>query len=770
MSGGGGGGSGYIGGVTDGITAQPTETDFIPNPITTGDGFVRITTISGGSGDVYAGNNLAIYNLLAPVNDLAAICAPGEVPVEIELINLGKDDYDFSKNNVTIGYEIFDPRQSVHTGSITIHTDSLYSGETKNVELLSDLPLYAGTYTIKAWVTSPLDNLVCDDTLTISYTSTKIGLPVREDFSNGIPVEFVSSSTYGVGTWEAWSDATAVVQPDSGSAMIRFNGAWGARSRLSTGQIDLYQTSNPYIEFYYYHDTVASVNDYSNIKLNVVVNGVDTTLATIYLRDPQGKHGWTAYRYYLNRFTTIANACILIQIEAINRYSGTAQYIDYIEINAESDVTVSNILFSPELTACNRFNRDILVEVRTTTTQTFTFNNAAELILEIDGVPQSPVSLAGVTLQGGIPQRISVLPNFTVPIGTTSMKAYFGSPVDDISANDTARRLIVLNPKLEVVVHNISTLLSKTSEGFENPQKITLKNTGNIELSNIGLILTVNAPAAPYSFASKKVYMQTLAAGDTVDITFDEAYTVPWAAQYEVNVLAFLACDSAHVYASGNVQEHVDMNDLYIIEVTNPVDGTKDDAGDTVRVSLRIKNRNIAKDYLLGEANIGIMIKNDNGSLLSTVALEELPFIEGGGEISYTFKEVYTVPSLVSRYHLIVYLKNVDNYPKNDTASIPRETTTVSTLDRDGLSFSMEQNVPNPAKENTIINYSVPQDGEIVFQMYSVSGQLLYTKEENVSFGEHQIELNLSDYAAGIYFYSMEYKGQRLVKRMNIKR
>jgi hypothetical protein len=54
--------------------------------------------------------------------------------------------------------------------------------------------------------------------------------------------------------------------------------------------------------------------------------------------------------------------------------------------------------------------------------------------------------------------------------------------------------------------------------------------------------------------------------------------------------------------------------------------------------------------------------------------------------------------------------------------------------------------------------------------VYSVSGQLLYTKQEDVSFGSHQIELNLSDYAAGIYFYTMQYNGQRLVKRMSIKR
>lgn len=84
--------------------------------------------------------------------------------------------------------------------------------------------------------------------------------------------------------------------------------------------------------------------------------------------------------------------------------------------------------------------------------------------------------------------------------------------------------------------------------------------------------------------------------------------------------------------------------------------------------------------------------------------------------------------------------------------------------------LSMSQNFPNPAIDKTIVNYSVPQDGEINFNIYSISGQLLYNKKENASFGEYQMELNLSDYASGIYFYTMEYKGQRITKRMSIKR
>jgi hypothetical protein len=55
----------------------------------------------------------------------------------------------------------------------------------------------------------------------------------------------------------------------------------------------------------------------------------------------------------------------------------------------------------------------------------------------------------------------------------------------------------------------------------------------------------------------------------------------------------------------------------------------------------------------------------------------------------------------------------------------------VSISNIDKVSFTMEQNYPNPAKDKTVINYNIPQDGEITFAVYSVNGQLLFNQKEN---------------------------------------
>ena len=67
-----------------------------------------------------------------------------------------------------------------------------------------------------------------------------------------------------------------------------------------------------------------------------------------------------------------------------------------------------------------------------------------------------------------------------------------------------------------------------------------------------------------------------------------------------------------------------------------------------------------------------------------------------------------------------------------------------------------------------MIEYSIPSSDEVVFKVQSVSGQVLYTQTIQSEAGKQIIELNTSDFAAGVYFYSMEYKGQKLVRRMSI--
>jgi hypothetical protein len=52
----------------------------------------------------------------------------------------------------------------------------------------------------------------------------------------------------------------------------------------------------------------------------------------------------------------------------------------------------------------------------------------------------------------------------------------------------------------------------------------------------------------------------------------------------------------------------------------------------------------------------------------------------------------------------------------------------------------------------------------------SVSGQVLYQKEIQAIAGNHNLVVDIDFLSNGIYYYSMEYKGKKFVKKMTIQK
>jgi hypothetical protein len=84
--------------------------------------------------------------------------------------------------------------------------------------------------------------------------------------------------------------------------------------------------------------------------------------------------------------------------------------------------------------------------------------------------------------------------------------------------------------------------------------------------------------------------------------------------------------------------------------------------------------------------------------------------------------------------------------------------------------FALLQNRPNPAGTSTTIGFQVPEAGTVTFGVVNMMGQVLGIQRKEVFTGSHEMELDLSSYASGIYFYFIEYNGQRLTKKMVVRR
>jgi hypothetical protein len=88
----------------------------------------------------------------------------------------------------------------------------------------------------------------------------------------------------------------------------------------------------------------------------------------------------------------------------------------------------------------------------------------------------------------------------------------------------------------------------------------------------------------------------------------------------------------------------------------------------------------------------------------------------------------------------------------------------------DANNLWLGQNMPNPTSANTSIEYALPVAGKIKFTVMNLFGQKVYEAENDATAGKHTVNLNVKDLASGIYYYSLEFKGKRLVKKMVVNK
>jgi hypothetical protein len=805
-------------------------------------------------------------------------CMEDSSAVEIILENKGTKAYNFSRDTIIIGLEIIDPDTIIYMPSVPF-AGVLQPGSNP-IELMSALPVIrAGTYHIKAWIGSSTDNTPYEDTLYYDYISGKKALPIDEDFHNGISSMFEVRDYNTTSVWKVVSQGSGTdltVVPNFGDSMLSFGGSAGVYCTFATRQMDLSRTKQPSLSFWYFHDTILC-DDYTDVGF--IVNETRYT-PLFHLTKYDTVYGWKQYN--VNLPAHAVNQCVIVVFEAMEMSitGNVTQYIDRILISARQDISLSEIII-PELTGCNLQNNELKVTLTNFEDPILDYTDTLIVTLEVKETGQIfKDTLTSGFLAGDASDTILLATDFDFSKGTYTFKAYFTSVLDVDRDNDTLETSIVLNPKLNVALNQISGINTCLSGETPIYQDVILTNTGNMDLYDIDLILQIDTgqTGAPAYAILKETYTDTIHINDTVTYSFISAYKVPWDIGYYPRIYAYMTCDSALVNTTTATQECVDMEDLYMVSIDNPFAG-KDTIGATLQVGATLRNRSDINTF--SNRNITFVVENSQGvetakftetiaqiGILATVShtftntytvpndsvyyltvyidnndnysandtliierrtekedkdlsivsidnpssgkdmigntiqvsaslrngseyedfdglnitflvensqgIEIIRFAETTGRIeklstvSHIFTQSYTVPNDTA-YYLYVYIDSYDKYSYNDTAKIRRETDNVGIASTGVTSvFTLGQNIPNPAANSTRIDYNVPEAGKVIFHVHSISGQLLYSKIIDTKRGTNSLELNTSTFAAGVYFYSMEYKGQRLVRQLII--
>lgn len=70
--------------------------------------------------------------------------------------------------------------------------------------------------------------------------------------------------------------------------------------------------------------------------------------------------------------------------------------------------------------------------------------------------------------------------------------------------------------------------------------------------------------------------------------------------------------------------------------------------------------------------------------------------------------------------------------------------------------FRLVQNYPNPFNPMTVIGYDLPVDGQVSLKVYDILGREALTLFEGFGkAGYHEVTLDASDLASGLYFYRL---------------
>lgn len=146
------------------------------------------------------------------------------------------------------------------------------------------------------------------------------------------------------------------------------------------------------------------------------------------------------------------------------------------------------------------------------------------------------------------------------------------------------------------------------------------------------------------------------------------------------------------------------------------------------------------------------------------------PFMPGD-TMEYRFTNTYTVfTSSSSSDFTAELILALDKDPWNNKATVhPCASTGVEDYVKEN-GLLLYQNVPNPAETKTRISFIAPRAGQAVVEIFSLTGQKLFSETVNAQYGENYLDVTTSSFAAGMYIYTLQFEDAVLSKKMVIQK
>ena len=718
---------------------------------------IKLTPMGCYTIDMYELANLKFKEVISPKVVDDAVCYSSSVPVTVELENSGMKSVSYDTANLKISVDI--------SGAATLHFDTTFQkgglkgNSSEKITLGSFQTTTDGVYNVKLTIQCKADDTTSDNEANITYQVYRIGLPYDVDFSSA-PKEMVTRTVSGDAQWTLFGSGNPAPVYGKGILMLGSSSNKGSVAHATFNGIHLDGYTQPKLTFWYAHTNGKNQGDSLIVKASTDGGATFTVLCR--LAAAGSTAGWKEYSYDLSKFAT--DPCLSIVFEGIT--GGIAQQIDRIRISALQDAAISLLPIDlGNLASCDKNPLDIKAVVTNRTMQPITFTNDTIRMQVTGAINASTQYVYSNTLAGMAADTITVGQFVPYAEGNYYLNIFMQSQ-DDVAANDTLRdSTLYFHRDLQLVgCTGIDSVTAHTADELL-PLTATIANRGSMLVDRYLVQVKVNGDTY-----TDTVY-QTLYAGDTT--THIISFQVPFATKenpyYSISVSVHMDCDAdytndtIHMVGLVNVPDTVDIQVLDII-TTSPAEGNT-----LLKPSVRIANMG---NTAAGQFKLHVLLIDN-----SYQAIDTLTEIISGLAIQenrlVAFTQSYSVPNYTGKYMLRAYVDKLADDPiqSNDTLLKSFECTEkVGIRNVEQLGWSLGQNIPNPATEMTAIPYTLPQSGLVRISVMTANGQIIHRQEIQGEAGANRLDLNTADWAAGIYYYTMEYCGQRITRKMNIAR
>ncbi|MBO4773311.1 MAG: T9SS type A sorting domain-containing protein, partial [Bacteroidales bacterium] len=466
-----------------------------------------------------------------------------------------------------------------------------------------------------------------------------------------------------------------------------------------------------------------------------------------------------------------ANAsCICIAFQGMS-FGGCNQYIDRIRITADKDIALRLLLpETDQLSACHLQGQPLKAIVENLNRTSVSVSDDT-IQVSVPGISNQQFTYVYNKTLGGFESDTLLI---TGQLDLSANGAYYFEAcmqaIDDNTANDTIRdsSLIVMQDIALDSVIGLDDKMFKLSGETVNVTAIA-HNNGNIPVDKVIFHMGIDGSEVVADTVNKWLYP-----GDTIIHPMSRAFTVPAVSKdqpyYFFELKTELGCDADENNDAINIVGQVeipDSIDIQVLEIT-----TTEKALGKTKLSPTVRVANIG-NMEAENIIIHVDVLDNTGKKLESIS-ENISHMAVNETKNHQFTMNYKVPDYTGKYTLKAYVEAFagDTIQSNDTLakqfSCYRDS--VGIRDAERLDWSLGQNIPNPATELTAIPFSLPQAGEATLTVMTANGQVIHRRTIQVEAGENRIGLDASGWAAGVYYYTMEYKGQRITRKMNIIR